>query len=214
MTNALKLTAEDLRRACPDLAGTVRLPGLNAPVDVYRDEYGIPHVKASGESDAFYAQGFVTAQDRLWQMEYDRRRGVGRWAEAVGPSGVEQDRLMRRCLLERSARADYEAVGAQTRAMLDAYAAGVNAFIATAERLPVEFGIAGISPEPWQPWDGLVVYKVRHLFMGPLRPRRCGPSWFRHWELKRPHRSFRDSSRDSCSSCRRRALPGRVGNRA
>ncbi len=166
MTNTLKLTAEDLRRACPDLAGTVRLPGLNAPVDVYRDEYGIPHVKASGESDAFYAQGFVTAQDRLWQMEYDRRRGLGRWAEAAGPSGVEQDRLMRRCLLERSARADYEAAGAETRTMLDAYAAGVNAFISTAERLPVEFGIAGITPEPWQPWDGLVVYKVRHLFMG------------------------------------------------
>ena len=166
MTHSPKLTAEDLRTACPDVAGTVRLSGLNAPVDVYRDEYGIPHVRASSEADAFFAQGFVTAQDRLWQMEYDRRRGLGCWAEAVGPSGVEQDRLMRRCLLERSARADYEAVGVETRAMFDAYAAGINAFIATAEHLPVEFEITGLTPEPWQPWDGLVVYKVRHLFMG------------------------------------------------
>ena len=165
-TNPAKLTAEDLRAACPDVSGNVRLPGLSGSVDVYRDEYGIPHVRAGNETDAFYAQGFVAAQDRLWQMEYDRRRGLGRWAEAVGPSGVEQDRLMRRCMLEPSARADYEAVCSETRAMFDAYAAGVNAFIATAESLPVEFKITGLTPEPWQPWDGLVAYKVRHLFMG------------------------------------------------
>jgi penicillin amidase len=115
----------------------------------------------------FFAQGFVTAQDRLWHMEYDQRRGAGRWAEAVDVSVLERDKLMRRFRLEASARADYQAVADHTRMMLDAYAAGVNAFIdSTASRLPVEYRITGLQPEPWQPWDGLAVYKVRHILMG------------------------------------------------
>ena len=73
---------------------------------------------------------------------------------------------MRRFRLEASAKADYRAVDEQTRTMLDAYATGVNAFIETCERLPIEYAITGLQPEPWQPWDGLIVYKVRHLFMG------------------------------------------------
>ena len=157
---------EDLKQALPKIDGTIPLAGLDASVEVYRDTYGIPHVRASSERDAFYAQGFVTAQDRLWHMEYDRRRGAGRWAEAVGVSALEQDKLMRRFRLEASARADYQAVEDHTRMMLDAYAAGVNAFIDSTESLPVEYRIAGLQPEPWQPWDGLVVYKVRHIFMG------------------------------------------------
>ena len=157
---------DDLKAALPDVTGKVSLKGLESPVEVYRDRYGIPHIRAGSEGDAFFAQGFVTAQDRLWHMEYDRRRGLGRWAEAVGPSAVEQDKSMRRFRLEDSARADYGAVCDRTRAMFDAYARGVNAFIETADALPVEYGIAGISPEPWQPWDGLVAYKVRHILMG------------------------------------------------
>lgn len=160
------ITHEDLKRALPRLDETVRLGGLKSQVNVYRDGLGIPHIQASGEMDAFYAQGFVTTQDRLWQMEYDRRRGAGRWAEAVGLTALAQDKLMRRFRLEASARADYQAVSGHTRDMLDAYAAGVNAFIDTTSDLPIEYRITGLEPEPWQPWDGLVVYKVRHILMG------------------------------------------------
>lgn len=160
------ITKRDLERALPNVSGNVRVVGLDAPVEVYRDGLGIPHIRTNSERDAFFAQGFVTAQDRLWQMEYDRRRGSGRWAEVVGPTGVEQDKLMKRFRLEHSAKADYQAVDPQGRIMLDAYAAGVNAFIETSDSLPVEFSITGLEPEPWQPWHGLVVYKVRHLFMG------------------------------------------------
>ena len=160
------ITTEDLKQALPNVTGKVSLKGLGASVEVYRDGYGIPHIKAATERDAFFAQGFVTAQDRLWHMEYDRRRGMGRWAEVVGPQALEQDKLMRRFRLEASARADYGAVSERTRKMFDAYAEGVNALIATTESLPVEYHIAGISPEPWQPWDGLVAYKVRHILMG------------------------------------------------
>ncbi len=158
-----------LNQSLPPTGGKLSLKGLGAAAQVYRDAWGIPHVRAAGSEDAFFAQGFVTAQDRLWQMEYDRRRGSGRWAEAVGAAGLEPDLTMRRFRLEASARADYRAVNAAARSMLDAYARGVNAWIDTAVAagsLPVEYAITGLAPEPWQPWDGLVAFKVRHILMG------------------------------------------------
>ena len=163
------LTQIDFAAHLPRIDGTVSLKGLEGTAEVYRDAWGIPHARAGSEIDAFFVQGFVTAQDRLWQMEYDRRRGSGRWAEVVGESGLEQDVMMRRFRLADSAQADYEAVAEGTRQLMDAYAAGVNAWIGTATAegtLPVEYAIAGLEPEPWQPWDGLVVFKVRHIQMG------------------------------------------------
>lgn len=146
---------------------TVVLDGLKGPVVLFRDPLGIPHVKAGSVADAFFAQGYIHAEDRLWQMESDRRRAAGRWAEVVGQAGVAQDRLMRSFQLYETARQDFEGVAPESRAMLEAYAAGVNAWVASAgEDLPAEFALTGISPEPWQPWDGLAVYKVRHILMG------------------------------------------------
>ena len=155
-----------LQGSLPRVTGTVRLAGLNDKVEIHRDRWGIPHARASNLADAFFAQGFFTAQDRLWQMEYDRRRGAGRWAEVVGEGAVDQDILMRRFRLVDSAKEDYRSTTGDTRLMFDAYTQGVNAFIQTTESLPVEYGVSGISPEPWEPWDGLVVYKVRHILMG------------------------------------------------
>lgn len=160
------LNRRDLEEALPDLRSEVRVPGLGAPAEVWRDPQGIPHVRAGSARDAFFAQGFVHAQDRLWQMEYDRRRAYGRWAEYAGPDALAQDVQMRRFGLERSARADYEGVDAETRAMLDAYAGGVNAFIHTTKTLPVEYRLVGGRPEPWRPWDSAAVFKVRHVLMG------------------------------------------------
>ncbi|MBL15987.1 MAG: hypothetical protein CL767_02200 [Chloroflexi bacterium] len=160
------ITGQDLKSAIPNLTGTVHLAGLHGAVKVFRDQYGIPHIKAESEMDAFFAQGFVTAQDRLWHMEYDRRRGSGRWAEAVGEQGVAQDKMMRRFRLEASAKADYKVMNAHTKSVFDAYAAGVNAFIHSGDALPVEYRITGLESEPWQPWDGLIAYKVRHISMG------------------------------------------------
>ena len=160
------MTDLDLAAALPDTTSTIRARGLGAPVEIWRDRQGIPHLRAESTRDAFLGQGFVHAQDRLWQMEYDRRRAYGRWAELAGPGALAQDIQMRRFRLEASARADYDAVNAETRAMLDAYAAGVNAFIETTRALPVEFGLVGARPEPWQPWDSGAVFKVRHVLMG------------------------------------------------
>ena len=166
MVGVSEIGVADLAAAVPNLSGTLKLDGLKAEVQVYRDNLGIPYVRAENEHDAFFAQGFVTAQDRLWHMEYDRLRGSGRWAEAVGDGALEQDKLMRRFRLVASAKADYAAMDDHTRMVFDAYAAGVNAFIEGPDPLPAEYAIAGIRPEPWQPWQSLVVYKVRHILMG------------------------------------------------
>ena len=115
-----KISRQDLKSAIPSLTGSVQLKGLQGAVKVFRDRYGIPHMKAESEMDTFFAQGFVTAQDRLWHMEYDRRRGSGRWAEAVGEQGVAQDQMMRRFRLEASAKADYQVMDPHTKDVFDA----------------------------------------------------------------------------------------------
>ncbi len=166
MVGVSEIGSAELSAAIPRLSGTLRLKGLIGKVEVYRDGLGIPHVRAENERDAFFAQGYVTAQDRLWHMEYDRLRGSGRWAAAVGDAALEQDKLMRRFRLTASAKADYAVMDSHTRMVFDAYAAGVNAFIEGPGPLPAEYAIAGIEPEPWQPWDSLIVYKVRHILMG------------------------------------------------
>lgn len=151
----------------PDVEGIIRLPGLDAPVEILRDGLGIPHLRARTTHDAFFGQGFVHAQDRLWQMEYDRRRAGGRLAECIPtPARITMDTFCRRMGLADAARADYEAFDTQTREVLEAYAAGVNACIATDTRLPVEFQMLGITAPPWEPWHCGVVLKMRHVMMG------------------------------------------------
>jgi penicillin G amidase len=156
----------DMQAAVPEYAGTLHLHGLGHPVQIYRDRLGIPHLRAHSEPDAFFAQGFVHAQDRLWQMDFDRHRAYGRAAEYLGARAVPQDVLLRRLGLEASAHADYDAVNVETRAMLAAYAAGVNAFVQATDRLPIEYQLLTTTPEPWQPWDACGVFKVRHVFTG------------------------------------------------
>ena len=158
----------------------MRIPSLSARVDVWRDPEGAPHVRAASVHDAFVAQGFVHAQDRLWHMEYDRRRAFGRWAEDAGPPALAEDIRMRRLRLGPTARADYTHLNAEARAMLEAYAAGVNAFLATTSSLPIEFRILDRRPEPWAPWDSLAVLKVRHADMGAWRAKLWRARLLRH----------------------------------
>lgn len=140
-------------------------------MEIVRDAIGVPHCYADDEAGAFHAQGWVHAADRLWQMEYDRRRAGGRLAEVVGTSAVGTDVFHRRLDLEASVRSDVAALSASSIAMLDSYAAGVNAWI-DAHPLPREFEVAGLAADdvvPWEPWHSLLVYRVRHLLMGSAR---------------------------------------------
>ncbi len=146
--------------------GSINVPGLQAPMTIYRDGAGVGHIQATSERDAWFGQGFAAAQDRLWQMEYDRRRAAGRWAEVAGEAALPADTLARRLQLARAAQADIAAMSPETRAMFEAYAAGVNAFLTSGQPLPVEYALSGISPEPWEVWHSVISFKVRHVLMG------------------------------------------------
>jgi penicillin amidase len=146
------------RSALPKLDGTVAVPGLSAKVRVVRDGHGIPTIEAASLDDLFFAQGYVTAQDRLWQMDAMRRAAAGELAEILGPDLVKFDREQR-ILGLRAATADTEkAMSARDRAYFEAYARGVNAFIDShRNKLSLEFRLLKYSPKPWTVADSLLV---------------------------------------------------------
>ncbi len=160
------ITTADLKACLPDVTSSMSFSGLDGPITIHRDEWGIPHINAQSENDAFFAQGFVTAQDRLFHMDYDRFRSLGRWSEWAGPRGLEEDRLMRRLSLERAAKADLAASRPDSQAMVQALTDGINAFIDTTTTLPIEYKLADKTPDRWEPWHTFAVYKVRNMLMG------------------------------------------------
>jgi penicillin G amidase len=138
-------------RALARIDGEAVVKGLHAPVQVTRDRWGIPHITAQSAEDLFLAQGYVAAQDRLWQLEMWRRTAEGRLAEVVGPEAVGRDRIAR-LLKYRGAMDDAElsSYHPDGRRLMTAFVTGINAFIAGhAENLPVEFVLTGIKPTPW-----------------------------------------------------------------
>ena len=156
-----------VRRPWPQVDGTISVAGLTAPVEVIRDQWGVPHIYAENEADLFFAQGYVHAQDRLWQMEFNRRIASGTLSEALGEATLGTDRYLRTLGLRRAAEKDWALVDDETRAILEAYAQGVNAYIDThRDRLPLEFTILGIDPGPWTPVDSLAWGKVMAYTLG------------------------------------------------
>ena len=149
-------------RPLPTLDADLRLLGLHERVEVLRDKYGVPHIFAGDEHDAFFVQGYVTAQDRLWQMDLYRRAAQGRLAEILGEPGLESDRFMRTLGLGRAAQLDLAMISAEARGSLEAYMEGVNKFLQQhGESLPVEFAILGYRPDPWTPVDTLAIAKLQ-----------------------------------------------------
>ena len=150
-----------LRRPLPKTKGTLRVSGLKEPVEIVRDRWGVPHITASSVEDLFFAQGYAHAQDRLWQMELQRRYPSGRLAEVFGEVALEADRFMRTIGLRRAAEASIAHLNDEERRVLEAYARGVNAFIGqTRRRLPVEFALLRFRPEPWTPADTLACFMI------------------------------------------------------
>ena len=144
MTN--QITDADLKAALPDVESEQKLSGIVSEATIYRDKWGIPHITADNESDLFFAQGFATAQDRLFQMDYDRMRCLGRSAEYLGDIGLAQDRLMRCRSLEVVSKRDLQVSSNEVRTMISAYTRGVNAFIESDAPLPVEYKLIEIKP--------------------------------------------------------------------
>jgi len=146
-----------LRRSLPMSEGDVVVAGLQAPVDVVRDVRGVPHIFAASEPDAYRALGFVHAQDRLWQMDFLRRLGMGRLSEAVGEATLPIDRFLRTLDLYGLAQRQTRALSDPARQALQAYADGVNAAIRDpAFAAPPEFVLLRHEPEPWEPAHSVV----------------------------------------------------------
>lgn len=149
-------------RSFPQTEGEIALEGLDGQVDIYRDPMGVPHIYASTRNDLFFAQGYVHAQERFWQMDTWRHIGSGTLSEMFGGSQVETDAFLRTLGWRRTAELEYTRLGDEERAIIDAYTKGVNAYIKDrgATALSLEYAILGLlSPdyviEPWTPVHSL-----------------------------------------------------------
>lgn len=137
------------RQTLPQLEGVIKLAGLEQPVEILRDTWGVPHIYAQTEHDLFFAQGFVHAQDRLFQMDMGRRVGNGRLSEIIGPLGLPADRFSRVFGWQRAANRQVKLADPATHRLAAAYQAGINVFIAQG-KLPMEYTLLAVKPEPWQ----------------------------------------------------------------
>jgi penicillin G amidase len=157
-----------LRGALPQTSGTIKVQGPNAPVEILRDVDGVPHIYAKTESDALFGLGYAHAQDRLWQMEFQRRIGNGRLSEVLGEATLSTDKFLRTLGPARAAASAWAKATPAERKVIEYYVAGVNAFISThhGRQLPVEFSILGFAPEPWRPEDVLVWGKMMAWDLG------------------------------------------------
>lgn len=152
------------RHPLPRIRGRLTAAGLWEPVEIKRDPHGYVRIEATSVRDAVFAQGFVHAQDRLWQMELNRRVGSGRLAELFGPLALPADTFTRRLGLRRAAQSDLENLLPAESELLEAYAAGVNAGrAAMGWRLPVEFRLLGFTPEAWTVLDSLTWIQVMSM---------------------------------------------------
>src|SRR5437763_14909558 len=146
------------RSELPQVDGTLAVAGLSAPVSVVRDKLGVPHIRAASYDDLLFAQGFVTAQDRLWEMDISRRYAAGTLAEILGPKLLRHERQQRYLQIPDACERAASKLEPQQRHYLEMYARGVNALIERSrEHLPLEFRILRYSPAPWRAEDSLLI---------------------------------------------------------
>jgi penicillin G amidase len=148
------------RRPLPKQKGTIELAGLEGPVRVRRDRWGVPHIDAGSASDLWFAEGFCHGQDRLWQMDFYRRVLSGRVSEFAGAEGLPVDRLMRTLGMRRTAEHEEATLDPELGAMLARFCEGVNAAAASAKALPFEMQLLRLDFEPWRPADILGLGKL------------------------------------------------------
>ena len=156
-----------VRRPLPRKKGHLVFSGIHEPVEIIFDRYGVPHIYAANEDDLYFAQGYVHAQERLWQMEFNRRLGSGQLAEIFGELAVETDRFCRRLGMHRAAAAGAVNLPEHDRRILEYYARGVNAYIErNKHNLPIEFTVLHFKPEPWQIADSIQWAKMMGWNLG------------------------------------------------
>ncbi len=141
------------RLPLPNYSGTVEVAGLMAPVEVRFDEFAVPHIFAENEHDLFLAQGYITARERMFEMDVTRLAGRGELCTLFGDRTIKEDRYLKTAGFYRTAVAEYAQLPPWVKAAVDAYAEGVNAYLSTAKHLPREYAILGAKPAPWAPED-------------------------------------------------------------
>lgn len=144
-----------VRRSLPELSGEAQVSGLGARLEIVRDVHAIPHIYASSIADAYFGLGYVHAQDRLWQLEQSRRVASGTLSEVLGEHGLRMDRLFRGLGILQASEANLASLDDDTRGALEAYARGINAWLAADHPRPIELSALGITPAPWTPTDSL-----------------------------------------------------------
>ncbi len=150
-----------IQKALPTTDGAARLEGLSTSATVTRDKYGVPHIMAANVEDLYAAQGYVHAQDRLFQMFYYRQLGEGKLAEVFGPPAAYPDIFLRTIGLRRAAEAEWKQMSPEVQKAVQAYSRGVNAFLHThSDSLPLEFTLLGAKVADWQPVDTIAFGKV------------------------------------------------------
>ena len=148
-------------KSFPDYSGEMQLAGLHHPVKIYRDNYGVPHIFAQDDHDAFFAQGYVHAQDRLWQMDLARRAGEGRLSEILGTQTIKFDKMLKTVGFRQIAERLENHISPTSKEILQAYSDGVNACILTQKgKYPVEFDMLNYEPEEWKPVHSLMIARL------------------------------------------------------
>jgi penicillin G amidase len=145
------------RSAVPPYSGSIELAGLSAVVQVRTDDYGVPHLSAENEHDLFFAQGYITARERMFQMDMTRLAGRGELSSLFGEATLDTDKYLKTLGFYRTARAEYAAMPEGEKKLIDAYVEGVNAYLSTVKRLPREYAVLGAKPIAWAPEDSVVV---------------------------------------------------------
>ncbi|WP_047984811.1 penicillin acylase family protein [Ornithinibacillus californiensis] len=158
-----------INKSLPQIEGTIELPGLQDEVVVTTDEHGVPHIRAKNDHDLYMAQGYMQAQNRMFQMELSRRQASGTLSEVVGEAAVDQDKYFRTLGLRRAAEKSYDIYTDESKQVLQWFADGVNAYIHEAKdsnSLPIEFTLMGSEPGEWTPIDSLTIGKFMAFDLG------------------------------------------------
>jgi penicillin amidase len=158
-----------IQKSLPALEGEVVLEDLQGEVNVWRDKHGVPHIEAEHLQDLYVAQGYVTAQDRLFQMDLSRRKASGQLSEVIGEATIETDKFFRTLGLRRAAELSFDSYSEEAKEMLASYAKGVNTYIQESieeNKLPIEFTLIGYEPRKWDVIDSLAIGKYMAYDLG------------------------------------------------
>ena len=166
---------EEIQRRVPDAGGTVQ-GGVSGDARITRNAWGVPYISASNDADLFFAFGYAMAQDRLFQLDYLRRKGHGRLSEILGEDGLQTDVIARTIGLNRIARSEWENIPDETGSLLTSFSAGINALIERSQDcLPIEFALLDYEPEPWSPVDCLAIANEFRYYLTVRFPVIVGP---------------------------------------